>query len=515
MYDDAPLPDLDDVDEPYGAAEREVPPTTALYDVDEPDDARGRSTGRNFLFLIVSLLLILSLIGSSILTVFILTRQEARRVTAAGDTATPAPTAAPATVIAAVPSSQPTAAAPVAAGLQVNRIAIVNAQGQIETMSPTGDDRRVLTLRSDDTAFQFPAWAPDGGRLAVIGSDNAGGAIYLLEDAARVGSLADHQLYASAREAPFYLFWSPDSSHLAFLANHTRDLMGLNVVAGDGTGKSRLLATGAPFYWDWSDDSRQLLIHSGPNRVNNNLALIGLDGETQADNLAVPGFFQAPDIGGNGRYWAFAEEIADGLSALVVVDTQTGERQAHQQAGSLALSWSPAQDQLAYTNGEINNHPFWGPLRLLDVAQGETRLLSAQTVLAFFWSPDGRAIAFVTLGGREEDESINASAKTRHVGRLANAPAQQEGGFLTLSVVDVATGSGLRLLDFQPTLAWLSQFLPYFDQYSLSHRVWSPDSSALLLPVHEAEEDVILVVPAAGGAPFRLAEGDMAFWSHN
>lgn len=507
MYDDEPLPDL------YDRAELEVPPT--LYDEAEPDDERGRSAGRNFLFLALSLLLVISLLGSSILTIVYLMRQEARQAATAIDTPTPAPTAAAATIIAAAPSPQPTEAAPAAAGPQVNRIAIVNAQGQIETMSPTGDDRRVLTLRSDDTAFQFPAWAPDGRRLAVIGSDAAGGAIYLLEDAARVGSLAEHRLYASAREAPIYLFWSPDSSHLAFLANYRRDLMGLNVVAGDGTGESRLLATGAPFYWDWSDDGRQLLIHSGPNRTNNTLALIGLDGETQADNLAVPGFFQAPGIGGNGRYWAFAEEVADGLSALVVVDTQTGERQAHQQAGSLALSWSPAQDQLAYTNGEISSHPFWGPLRLLDVAQGETRLLSAQTVLAFFWSPDGRSIAFITIDGQGEDEGINASAKTRQVGRLAAAPAQQNGGFLTLSVVDVATGSGLRLLNFQPTLAWLAQFLPYFDQYSLSHHVWSPDSSAVVLPVHEGEENVILVVPAGGGAPSRLAEGNMAFWSHN
>jgi len=514
MYDE-PLPNPYDVDEPHGSAEPEVPPTPDPFDVDEPDDAPGRLAGRNFLFLALSLLLIISLIGSSILTIYILTRQEARRA-AASAVPTAAPTAAPATVIAAAPSLQPTEVTPGTIAPPVNRIAIVNAQGQIETMSPTGDDRRVLTLRSDGAAFQFPAWAPDGRRLAVIGTDSTGGAIYLLEDAARVGTLVEHQLYASANEVPIYLFWSPDNSQLAFLANHTSELMGLNVVAGDGTGESRLLATGAPFYWDWSDDGRQLLIHSGPNRANNTLALIGSDGETQADNLAIPGFFQAPGIGRNGRYWAFAEEIGAGLSALVVVDTQTGERQAHQQAGSLALSWSPAQDQIAYTNGELNNHPFWGPLRLLDVVQGETRLLSAQTVLAFFWSPDGRSIAFVTLGGRGEDEGINASIKTRHVGRLAAAPRQQNGqGFLTLSVVDVATGRGMRLLDFEPTLAWLAQFLPYFDQYSLSHRVWSPDSSALVLPVHEGDEDVILVVPVGGGASFRLAEGDMAFWSHN
>jgi TolB protein len=489
-------------------------PHLNLFSSIETDDDLGRATRRrNCLFLVISAVLIVTLVGSSVVALLAIALRDA-----SGEAVTTGPgaaeaTAAPATIAAAA-TAQPLAA-PTGVVLTVNRIAILNDQGQIETMTAEGEERRVLTLPTDRVLFQFPAWAPDGRRLAVPGNRSVGGGIYIFDDAARTGPLDDRQVYYSADRIPFYLYWAPDSSHLAFLANHSPSTMGLSVVTADGAEGSHLVATGAPFYWDWSHDGRQLLIHSNQGRSDNTVALIDLQGETQAGNLATPGFFQAPGIGQGGRYWAFAEAIEGGLSALVVVDTQTGERQSHQQGGSIALGWSPTQAQVAFTNGAINAHPYWGPLRVFDVATGETRLLSAQTVLAFFWSPDGRSIAFITLA-RDEEDGSNAAAKPRRSSRLAAAPVQQSGrGFLTLSVVDVATGNGLRLLDFEPTVLYLTQFLPFFDQYALSHRVWSPDSEAIVLPVREEEGNVILIVPARGGRPYRLADGEIGFWSHN
>jgi len=97
---------------------------------------------------------------------------------------------------------------------------------------------------------------------------------------------------------------------------------------------------------------------------------------------------------------------------------------------------------------------------------------------------------------------------------MADNIQQPPSDFLSLSVVDVTTGRGLRLLDFTPTPIFIGQFLPYFDQYALSHRLWSPDSRSILLPVRENGLNLILVIPVAGGRPERLAEGDIAFWSH-
>jgi TolB protein len=61
---------------------------------------------------------------------------------------------------------------------------------------------------------------------------------------------------------------------------------------------------------------------------------------------------------------------------------------------------------------------------------------------------------------------------------------------------------------------FVSQFLPFFDQYALSHRLWSPDSSALVLPARVEGASQIMLFPADGGEPRPVAPGSMAFWSH-
>lgn len=504
MYDDDPLPDPFD------------------FNDSDFDDSLPATRGRSCLSITLTLIIIAGLVFSSVLTYFVYQRQEEKRVTVdilpESSALVAGPTADPATVVAAAAAPLPTPVAAPPTSPAVNRIAIVNQDGQIETMSPSGADRRVLTLASDQTSFQFPTWSPDGKQIAIIGTRALSGAIYVLNDAARTGILRDHQLYYSVNELPIYLFWSPDNQNLGFLANRPRDSLSLNVIAGDGATDSRQLATGNPLYWDWSDDGRQILAHAGSRGTDDTLAVIGLDGETGADNLAIPGVFQAPGIGRDGRYWAFAEQSDGGLSSLVVVDTQTGERSMHQQVGSTALSWSPTRDQIAFTKGAISGHPYWGPLYILDVATGEERVISTRTVLAFFWSPDGRQIAFITIANNIEDEGIYAATteKSRSIGRLVSLPEAQFGqGFLTLSVFDIEAGEGLRLLDFEPTIPYLAQFLPYFDQYALSHRIWSPDSQALVLPVRDESGNSILIVPTIGGRPYPLAAGDIAFWSHN
>lgn len=499
MLEDDPAPF-----EPYDPGE---------YDVDE---LSGRS-GRNCLFSAIVLLLVVSLAGSSLIAYFLWMHRGGRSDGGTDEAVVWEPTAAPATVMASVPTPaatrEPESAGP---ALEVNRIAVINNDGQLETMAPDGSDRHVLTLASDDMSFQFPAWAPDSRRVAVIGSKPAGSGIYVLDDIARVGALNDDRIYFTTDRAPLYLFWAPDGARLAFLADHPFSTMSLNVIADDGVDAGRLLATGAPFYWDWSEDSQRLLIHSGGERSDDTLSLIDLEGVTQANNLAVPGHFRAPGIGRDGQYWAFAEQLEGGLSALVVVNTATGERTTYDQSGSMTMSWNPKRNQIAFTRGAIDGYPYWGPLQLLDIETGEPRILSRQTVLAFFWSPDGRSIAFITPGRDNGDDGVNASVpRASMAGRVGRLPVQQfSRGFLTLSVIDAETGRGLRLLDFEPTIVYLSQFLPFFDQYALSHRIWSPDSSSIVLPVREADGDMVLVIPAAGGRPYRLADGEIAFWSH-
>jgi TolB protein len=406
----------------------------------------------------------------------------------------------------------------------INRIVYVSPDGQLATINPDGSDGRILSDTS--LTFQFPAWSPDGRYLAAIGGNAAGGGVYLLTDEEN-GDPAQ-ELHFSRVQSPIYLYWSPDSRQLSFLANHPTDVLGMHLVAVDLQEEKRLLVTGSPLYWDWKAGGEELMIHIGFAGENARLALIDAFGDGQGANIASPGFFQAPGISVDGRFLAYAEEIGQGRSDIIIADTETGSQQQERHAGLVAMGWSPGGDQLAIISGAEETDRFHGPLRLLDAVTGEVRLLSRRNVLAFFWSPDGRYIATVTA--ESDNDDLNAGIPLQLVKQAASiaksAPRSEAVAskpslvqqpvpiLLDLSVIEAATGQSRNLSTFQPARGFLGQFLPFFDQYALSHRVWSPDSQSLLFPMHIDGEDRVVVLSVDGKTVRQIADGNMPFWSH-
>ncbi len=466
----------------------------------EPEEPR-RSRAKTAVYLGIVLLLIIGLLWSGISGAVWLVDQMNTEAETAVTAIPPLSTAAP------LPTPNPAHA--------VNRIAFVNAGGQVETIAPDGSDRRQIS--DESFPFQFPTWSPTDEYVAAIG----GRTVYRLADSLDVEA---RPLYASRSQNPFYLYWSPNGRFLTILANHPSG-MGLHLAPVDGgEDDSRLLEMGSPFYWDWTADSSQILMHTGFSGDEARLALLDVESGRGGPNAALPGLFQAPDISANGRYWAYAELDDNGLSWLVAADADTGAMQRQRHAGQVALSWSPAADQLAFISGGEGRLDFAGPLRLMDAATGETRLLSQGTVLAFFWSPDGRYLAAITGKGelgndviaagntRDERQSEVTSRSSRHLGKSAR---QHPTITLNLILIDAASGESRHLTAFEPTLTFITQFLPFFDQYALSHRVWSPASDALVLPVQRDGENTIVIIPIDGGSPRVLGAGDMPFWSQH
>lgn len=371
------------------------------------------------------------------------------------------------------------------------RLAIIDNNGRLLTADANGENRNQLS--TDEGIFRFPAWSPTSNDIAVIGDNNDLSGVFVFSDEEEATPTL---LYGEAASAPIYLYWLPNGESVSFIAND-QDELALFVAAADGSTPGEQVNTGQPFYWQWLANSRQAVIHASGER----LSFMDVDGTESETGLGSQGAFQAPALSANNRYLAYQERRADGRFFTIknLREDDVVLQEPHQ--GLLTMSWNPQASQIAYVSPQ-GNDTLWGPLLLWDAETNEDRLLTMDPVIAFFWAPDGRSIAYLTLASMGEQANKGAGL------------AQQR-RFITLGVVNVESGGQSYLAAFEPNPIFVSQFIPYYDQYAFSHRLWSPDSRAFAIPIVDEEEKTqIMVVPMDGRAPYTVSDGFLAFWSH-
>ncbi len=382
---------------------------------------------------------------------------------------------------------------------QLNRIVVVDAAGGLATVAADGSGRRDYPVAG--ASFQFPAWSPDGTHLAAIGGDGPRAAVYVFDD--RAGAVRPRPpivVYPTSTSYPIYVSWSPDGQRIAILTSEN-DGLALRIVSADGSSSTGIVYRGQPLYWDWVDDAH-LLVHSGVPGPQAFVGEIALDATTSHVVSGTPGLFQAPGVSADGADVAYVATSSD-AQAAVVVEGRTGRTRVQTPVqGASALGWSPQGDQLAYTVPATDNGAPFGALHLLDPGAGSTRTLLDGVVVAYFWAPDGRTIAAIRI--------VPAGGPTAALTPMTAATATE----LELTLVDVATGKPVLASSIHLPDLILSQFLPFFDQYAHSHRVWAPAGDALVLPlVNNAGSSEITVIPLDGSAPRVIADGVAAFWS--
>ena len=482
-----------------------------MYPEFEPqeDFEKGWSRRKRLVFALVSLLLVCSLLLAGLeATIWMWSQWRDGRIVRSNFPATVVAEDGGVTSETAVPpTTSPATALQPSPELQIDRIVFVDDNGEIATISPDGNDRRTLT--DTDKRYQFPVWSPDGQYVAAIGGDRQGSGVYIVRDVEN--SPEPDERYFSRLQSPVYLYWSPDSTHLSFIANSLDGGMALYLAAASGGEENRVLSTGSPFYWNWTGSSEKVLIHSGGAGENSRLILLDVTGDTEDEEIAHPGLFQSPAISGDGRFWAYAEEQQGGMSWLTIWDRNLDEVESYRHAGLVAMGWNLAANQLAMISGSPDSLDFYGPLRLLNVETGEMQVINRDLVLGFFWSPDGRYLAYINVAGMTND--VQAAAKGQGLAKTAVLLQQDVPHSFLLHVVDTTTGEDRLLTQFQPTLMFLAQFLPYFDQYAHSHRLWSPDGRALVVPMRLDGRNQVVVVPTDGSDIQPIANGDMPFWS--
>ena len=236
----------------------------------------------------------------------------------------------------------------------------------------------------------------------------------------------------------------------------------------------------------------RLLVHSGAGGTDAFFGEIAPDGTAPEPAATADGDFRAPAISADARFRGYGSP-ATATPEQVVVESRRSDAIRHASActGRSALDFGPVGTDLAFIAAERGRHPRsalpLGPLRLIDAASGAVRTLLPDSVVAFFWSPDGSTIAGAPArvarqrpGRRHRPDRPGEHHRRARAVVAASTAARATAAGTALRIVFVTAGSGaivsqrtVRLSD-----AFIQQVLPYFDQYALSHRLWSPDGAA-------------------------------------
>jgi Tol biopolymer transport system component len=161
--------------------------------------------------------------------------------------------------------------------------------------------------------------------------------------------------------------------------------------------------------------------------------------------------------------------------------------------GTTAFIWSPDSKSLAFSTLKKEGRMSYDGINLLDLASGNVTALVSDSVIAYAFSPNGKWLAYIGTG-----ETAN-----------------------TWNVISPG-GKPRKLCNFMASSAE-SAVYRVFDQYALSHRLWSPDSRAIVFaggilkegqaPASVSASPSVWVLPVDGEAPRPIADGSVAFWS--
>ncbi|MEW6296790.1 MAG: hypothetical protein AB1671_03505 [Thermodesulfobacteriota bacterium] len=395
-----------------------------------------------------------------------------------------------------------------------NLIAYIDGSGDLYVIHADGSGRRRLasgellqriavTARSPQGGgdfYSWPVWSPDGNRLACfhITASDAGNvdALYIFD----VNSAQVLHAYQEPGLQPIYAYWAPHGRHLAVLFGGPGGFaLGLwPTVNGQ---RPKAVAHGIPFYFDWRADARALLIHAGGDpeaAQGHSVSLLDIESGKRQLVSRAPAAFGPPSWSFDGKWLAYGDHATAGERATLMIAAGDGSnpKPFGELPERLAMSWSPTQPRLAVATSSFIGDPLLEELRLIDVPSGKTRTIVKDNFAAYFWAPDGNRILYAK----------------RKLGTDLWAWA----------VVEVADGKTYEVVDFVPSHPLLLVFR-YFDQYALSHRLWSPDGKAFVFngaagpgarPALGLRSPTVYVVEASERAtPMALSDGHIAFWS--
>ena len=394
-------------------------------------------------------------------------------------------------------------------------IAFIGLDGNIETADQTGGGVTQLTADAGSREgvrrwYTSPTWSARGRRLAFVRFEQLAdgsirGAILTTDRASRNPQV----VWESGELAPVYLYWSPDSRWISVLSQRSAEGgMELGLVDPAGKLSYKPLDTGLPLYWAWDPGNRFMLAHVGGGTASGGrLTLLDIRDGTQKRNFNVsPTRFQSPQVSPDGQRMLYVDS-GSGSAQLVLRDIEgPGLDVLKTVSGSAFFSFSRDGRRVAVMESPTPQLSADGTLRVLVTRRSERSVeLDDPSVIAFFWAPNSRQIAYLILVSPAELQQLLVEPV------FAADPEQL---YVHLQVMDVRSGDSWNVATFPITRGSLST-LQFFDQYNRSGSIWSPDGNWLVFSaVARGGFPGIYLGSASGNLkPRFVTRGDLGAWS--
>uniref|UniRef100_A0A7S2ZA59 UVR domain-containing protein n=1 Tax=Rhodosorus marinus TaxID=101924 RepID=A0A7S2ZA59_9RHOD len=359
-------------------------------------------------------------------------------------------------------------------GFSLNRIShLLVREGSVTKVVSTAADGSVpishTKFSEKNSAYQQPSWSPSGDYLAVV-------KVSVVDPKQRrllVFNVFENELVVdwNIEETPFYFFWSPCGTVLTYLSSKNGDLT-CECVDVQTRERRPQFGDGRPFFYDMKQtDTIWGVAHIGSKSVVECFKLFEAPEKRERIVLTEsPGSFKSPQWHPNASQEGGSQAlymVKDGTSSILkCTDIVSGESANLIRIGNGAsvFSMSPDGSRLAIlVRGERAEEltVIDGPFDANDQRNMEDSPFTVNLsvpfsrTLAFFWSPDSKKLLYLS----EPMDSISQY-------------------HCRWNVYDFSRNVLARFEEHAPSKIFLTQIVPFFDQYSRSHRIWSADSSA-------------------------------------
>jgi Tol biopolymer transport system component len=227
--------------------------------------------------------------------------------------------------------------------------------------------------------------------------------------------------------------WSPDGTRIAYSSDRTGDIEIYVRTLASGTDLRLTTAPGRDAHPSWSPDGRQIAFQSPREDGHTNLYLMNADGSNQRRITAHRGFAGVPVWSPDGRrlayQWRPETEGARWQLMLMSVDPQGApEALTDGAANDQVPNWAPDGRRLVFYSDRTGIDQLY----TMTIEGRVTRLTSANAAdRTGVFSPDGKSIAFLSTRDGEPAAAYVMGADGASVRRIGNVRPQYGAPFFS------------------------------------------------------------------------------------